>query len=178
MEMLLMFVASLTLLTAGGLWLAVQLARAKMYRYLFIAVPLMLLAAVCSYFTIVGTMGWPTTTLPDEVQMLDYRTNGKLLWVWAVPKGGTKPRTFELPYTKKGHEELEQGKQKIGKGGTVMLKKPPKKNNNDEQPNGSGGDLEAPFVHHDFVPVDSLPPKDTQEQQLQAPAAPAAASTP
>lgn len=147
--MIFAFSISLLLLAVAGLFLAAHVLQRRMYKALFIIVPIVLIAAGSTFFTISGAMGLPSGSMPKDVRMLDYHTNGKDIWVWAIPKGGNVPRTYVFDYSKAAHEELQRGKELNQKGGMSALK---------GKENGAGSD--APFVHHPIVPLKDLPPKD------------------
>jgi hypothetical protein len=123
MNLLAIFAVSLFLLTVFGATIAAKLWSDTQFKKLLLWIPICLLAAVGTFKTINGVMGWPSEHLPLSFQLFDYRTDGKIVYVWGVEKGDKVPRTWKTPYDKKLHEELEHAKQEVGKGKKMQIEK-------------------------------------------------------
>lgn len=139
-----LFAAGLLLLAVLGIWLSVQLLREKHIKWLFLWIPLILLAASSTYFTIDAVMGQPSKNLPQVFSLLSYKVAGKTIYIWGVKKGEEAPRTWQVPYSKKMHEQLEGATKEIKGGGQAQM-----------QRDGSQGE----FKFHKFRPLENILPK-------------------
>ena len=158
--MLTLFWVSEFLFVVWTLWLLSEIVRAKMFVKVLITVPALLLLCVACFFTIQGALGLPAHQLPQELSLLKYRTDGHLIWVWGIEKGNTAPTSYEVPYTKQLHEQLEKGAQdnKQNGEGTAHLKKKGKGTPGDQQ-------SDAQFVEYQFNAAVSLPAKAPNLEQ-------------
>jgi hypothetical protein len=113
---------SIFLIVLAAMALAVLIWMSKhQRRTLFIAVPVVLLFATTTIFSIHDLMGRPAGRLPSKDYMiLDSWTDGKTIYVWHIEQGKRYPQTFELPYSTKKFKELQHAKRKRESGTPVM----------------------------------------------------------
>lgn len=123
MSLVVIFTTSLLLLATLGAIIAARLWSDRHFKKLLVWIPICLLAAVSTFKTIDGVMGWPSGQLPPSFELLDYRTDGKIIFVWGIEKGDTNPRTWKTPYDKELHGALEKGKQEVSRGKKVQIKR-------------------------------------------------------
>jgi hypothetical protein len=147
MSLLAAFAASLLLLATLGSVIAAKLWSDQHLKKLLLWIPICLLAAVSTFKTIDGVMGWPSRHLPESFELLDYRSDGKVIYIWGVEKGSSVPRTWRTAYDKKLHEELEKGKQQVGQGKKVRLQR--RGQGPDEVQRGQG-DRSSEWVAHEL----------------------------
>lgn len=143
------FSAGLILLAVFAIWLAVRLVSDHHRRWLFLWVPVVLLAAASTYFTMSAVMGLPSRNLPASFTLLSYTKVADALYVWGIEKGEKVPRTWVLPYSRKKHEELEKGMEAIKKGNRAEV---------------TGAHQQGEFMVHSFRPLDGVLPKKGVEE--------------
>lgn len=143
------FSAGLIALAAFAIWLAVRLVSDNNRKWLFLWVPIILLAAASTFFTIDAVMGLPSKNLPASFTLLSYTRTGNTLYVWGIEKGEKAPRTWVLPYSQKRHEELEKGMEAIKKGNRAEV---------------TGADQQGTFMTHSFRPLEGVLPKKGVEE--------------
>lgn len=153
MNLLALFAASLLLLVVLGSVIAAKLWSDRHLKKLLLWIPICLLAAAGTYKTVNGVMGWPSGEVPASFQLFDYRTDGKVIYIWGVEKGDTVPRTWKAPYDKQMHEQLEKGKQQVGQGKKMQLKK------GDGKQDGAGATQSGEWRAHELYFQQQLPPK-------------------
>jgi hypothetical protein len=152
------FALSLTVLAALLLVLLIRGVQ-RAWRALFVLVPLALLLAAVTIYTVNAIMARPLTELPaDEFTFLEYATDGQRIFIWLAVKGKDYPLTVERPYSRKLHEELEKARagKKQGKRMQGKVKNPKEP----WQRHGSATDSEDELLIYDFVPVAGDKAKD------------------
>lgn len=155
MSLLSIFATSLLVLAILGSVIAAKLWSERHLRYLLVWIPICLLAAVGTFKTINGVMGWPSGEVPPSFQLLDYRTDGKIIYVWGVEKGDTVPRTWKAPYDKQLHQELEKGKQEVSKGRKMQIAR----QDGAREARDGQGEAIGRWIAHELFFQQHLPPK-------------------
>lgn len=146
------FSITLVAFVALSAWIVLELLDVSK-KWIVIYTPPLLIIASLTYFTIDGVRGWPSQNMPAEITFLDYRANGKIIYVWGIEKGATKPRTWEIPYTKYQHDQVEQAKQAAKAGRPTVLQRDAR-----HQESDSVGESSLNYQFKLTEP--QLPPKD------------------
>ena len=133
-------------LSAIALYLLVRNVRNGVFLFLFI--PAVLLFASTTVVSVHDLMGKPTSRLPGKPWIfLDVWTDGKVIYVWHLPRGQSYPETFKLPYERETFKKLQEAKRGRDAGKTTLGRPL------DGKEQGKVGDEEskAPFTLYDFT---------------------------
>ena len=149
--------AALLVLTTSACVLAAWLFSSKKFKTLLAWIPLCLLAAASTFWTIDSMAGWPSSKMPSTFIPISYVTDGKVIHLWGMEKGTKVPRNFVQPYSKELHEQLEKAKQSAAKGSPMQLERGGKS----EEGKAAGGEQsKGEWRLYDLRPAGPLPPKD------------------
>lgn len=100
------FVGSLFVLLCAMLVAVYHVVKHSYYaRYV---VPLCCMAVVIVVYSINSILGLPLMYLPREFIMLDYRTDGKTVTMWAIEKGKEHPNTYIFPFVEQNSKVLRE----------------------------------------------------------------------
>lgn len=134
---------SLGFLSAVTMWVAVR--NYKNFFITFILIPLTLISSITTYRTVDNLLGYPVAAMiPEESLYVSHLETPDWIFVWVVPPGEIKPRSFVIPNTKKNQEQMQQAGKKMEQGVAQQVGMPRGTERNDGE-----------YITYDFIIPDA-----------------------
>jgi hypothetical protein len=114
---LLPLLISLLFLSIIVLWIAVR--NYKNFLVTFLIIPLTLVSATTSYFTVDRLLGYPVQIqIPDDsLYVMHIESQDKQrIYVWVIPPESTKPRAFSIVNSDQNKQAMQDAQQKSERG--------------------------------------------------------------
>jgi len=106
------------------LCLGTMITLLKRKAWLIVFIPLSLFIATSVIYTYTDLLGTPTKKeLPDEFFVVHHHVAEELdtIYLWIVSEGKNIPVSYEIPYSEKTQERLDNYKQEIDENGSTAI---------------------------------------------------------
>ena len=144
------------------LWLLIEGRKSPMFLVWFIPILLVLISS--TYVTYTSILGYPKAAMPEKgLYLKHYIDEPNWIYLWVVEKDRV-PKNYQIPYSRKTHEQLEGVKGDAEQGKYMVLGKDSERGSlgeegKDKNPAGGftiGGDMNFYEWDHESM----MPPKE------------------
>ena len=144
------------------LWLLIEGRKSPMFLVWFIPILLVLISS--TYVTYTSILGYPKAAMPEKgLYLKHYIDEPNWIYLWVVEKDRV-PKNYQIPYSRKTHEQLEGVKGESEQGKYMVLGKDSERGSlgeegKDKNPAGGftiGGDMNFYEWDHESM----MPPKE------------------
>ena len=102
------------------LWILIE--RRKSPKFLIWFIPVLLILTSSTYWTYTSILGYPKKGLPDEGLYISHVIDEPTwIYLWVVHKDNV-PKSYQIPYKKPTHEQLEGVEKEVEHGKNIMVR--------------------------------------------------------
>ena len=102
------------------LWILIE--RRKSPKFLIWFIPVLLVLTSSTYWTYTSILGIPKVGMPEKgMYVSHYIDEPTWIYLWVVNKKNV-PKSYQIPYTKVTHQQLEGLTKQVSEGKTMMIK--------------------------------------------------------